>query len=215
MTLKPLIDSFPYLLQGIVNTLIIAVLGIFIGTLGGVAAGLLRFVPWRLVRELTGRLIEFIRAIPLLLLIFFIFFGLPSLGAPIGMYPAAVLALSLWMTANTSEVVRGGVQSIRQGQTEAARSLGLSGLQAMRYVVFPQAVRRMLPPYVGLCTIVIKDTSLAALIGVLELTRAVQDTVAWSRMPIVFYLLAAAVYFCICYPLSLAARSAEKRLQRS
>jgi len=122
--------------------------------------------------------------------------------------------MSLWMTVNTAEVVRGGVQSIPQGQGEAARATGLSRWQAMRYVIFPQALRRMLPPYVGLCTIMIKDTSLATIIGVFELTRAAQETIARTYQSFEIYLIAAAIYFAISYPLSLLAQRAEARLQR-
>jgi ABC-type amino acid transport system permease subunit len=123
--------------------------------------------------------------------------------------------MSLWMMANTAEVVRGGIQSIPRGQAEAARSTGLSGLQTMRYIIFPQAIRRMLPPFVGLCTILIKDTSLAAIIGVFELTRAAQETIERTFRSFEIYLLAAAIYFCLSYPLSLLAQRAEARLQGS
>ena len=158
---------------------------------------------------------EFIRAVPLLLQIFFIFFGLPAIGLKIPTFPAAVLAMSLWMMANTAEVVRGGAQSIPRGQAEAARSTGLSGLQTMRFILFPQAIRRMLPPFVGLCTILIKDTSLAAIIGVFELTRAAQETIERTFRSFEIYVLAAAIYFFLSYPLSLLAQRAEARLHRS
>jgi polar amino acid transport system permease protein len=214
MNYEAIVKSLPYIMQGTLHTILLSVAVIALGTIGGIAAGLLRFTPWAPVRYAVGWLVEIVRAIPLLMLIFFIFFGFPALGLEIPVYPAAVLALSLWMTVNTSEVVRGGVQSIPVGQSEAARSTGLTGWQAMRYVIFPQALRRMIPPYVGLCTILIKDTSLTAIIGVLELTRTVQDMVALHKMPIELYLMAAAIYFCISYPLSLLAQHAEARLQR-
>ena len=207
--------NIEYLLRGTVSTVEISAAVIVLGTGSGVLAGLLRFVPWRLVRSGTGWAVEFIRAVPLLLQIFFIFFGLPAIGLKIPTFPAAVLAMSLWMMANTAEVVRGGIQSIPRGQTEAAHSTGLSGLQTMRYIIFPQAIRRMLPPFVGLCTILIKDTSLAAIIGVFELTRAAQETIERTFRSFEIYLLAAAIYFCLSYPLSLLAQRAEAHLQRS
>jgi His/Glu/Gln/Arg/opine family amino acid ABC transporter permease subunit len=204
-----------YLLRGAVSTVEISAAVIVLGTSTGVLAGLLRFVPWAIVRTGTGWAVEFIRAVPLLLQIFFIFFGLPAIGLKIPTFPAAVLAMSLWMMANTAEVVRGGIQSIPRGQGEAARSSGLSGLQTMRYIIFPQAIRRMLPPFVGLCTILIKDTSLAAIIGVFELTRAAQETIERTFRSFEIYLLAAAIYFCLSYPLSLLAQRAEARFQGS
>lgn len=214
MSWQPLIESLPYLLYGTGFTVLLAATVLVIGTVAGIGAGLLRFVPSRIVRSVTGWVIELVRAVPLLLLLFFIFFGLPTIGLDLPTFPAAILAMSLWMMANTAEVVRGGIQSIPRGQMEAARSTGLSGLQAMRYVVFPQAIRRMLPPYIGICTILIKDTSLAAIIGVVELTHVSQQTIARTYLALEVYLIAAAIYFCLCYPLSVLARRAEARLQR-
>ncbi len=215
MNLSVVVESLPYLLRGTVSTVEISAAVIVLGTTSGVLAGLLRFVPWAPVHTSIGWGVEFIRAVPLLLQIFFIFFGLPAIGLKIPTFPAAVLAMSLWMMANTAEVVRGGIQSIPRGQTEAARSTGLSGLQTMRHIIFPQAIRRMLPPFVGLCTILIKDTSLAAIIGVFELTRAAQETIERTFRSFEIYILAAAIYFCLSYPLSLLAQHAEARLHRS
>jgi His/Glu/Gln/Arg/opine family amino acid ABC transporter permease subunit len=207
-------ENVGYLLRGTVSTVAISSAVIVLGTITGVLAGLLRFVPWAIIRIGVGWAVEFVRAVPLLLQIFFIFFGLPTMGLKIPTFPAAVLAMSLWMMANTAEVVRGGIQSIPRGQAEAARSTGLSGLQTMRHVIFPQAIRRMLPPFVGLCTILIKDTSLAAIIGVFELTRAAQETIERTFRSFEIYLLAAAIYFCLSYPLSLLAQRAEARFHR-
>jgi His/Glu/Gln/Arg/opine family amino acid ABC transporter permease subunit len=206
--------NLPYLLRGTVSTIAIAAGVVVVGTAGGVAVGLLRFVPGRVLAAAVGWVVEVIRAVPLLLLLFFIFFGLPAVGLKIPTFPAAVLAMSLWMTVNTAEVVRGGIQSIPHGQVEAARSTGLSGPQAMRYVIFPQAVRRMIPPFVGLCTILVKDTSLAAIIGVFELTRAAQETIERTFRSFEIYLAAAAIYFVLCFPLTQLAQRAEARLQR-
>jgi His/Glu/Gln/Arg/opine family amino acid ABC transporter permease subunit len=207
-------ENIPYLLRGAVSTVEISAAVIVLGTGSGVLVGLLRFVPWRIICTGASWAVEFIRAVPLLLQIFFIFFGLPAIGLKIPTFPAAVMAMSLWMMANTAEVVRGGIQSIPRGQTEAARSTGLSELQTMRYIIFPQAIRRMLPPFVGLCTILIKDTSLAAIIGVFELTRAAQETIERTFRSFEVYLLAASIYFCLSYPLSLLAQGAEVRLHR-
>lgn len=206
--------TLPYLLQGTVSSIALALAVIVLGTAAGVALGLLRFVPWRGLVALVAWGVELVRAVPLLLLIFFIFFGLPALGLRIPTFPAAVLAMSLWMAVNTAEVVRGGIQSIPRGQFEAARAVGLGGVATMRYVIFPQAVRRMIPPFVGLCTILVKDTSLAAIIGVFELTRAAQETIERTFRSFELYLMAAAIYFAICFPLTRFAQRAEARLLR-
>ena len=136
------------------------------------------------------------------------------LGTTVGLVrfvPAAPLRAAVTATV---EVVRGAIQSIPRGQAEAARSTGLSGIQTMRHVLVPQALRRMLPPFVGLCTILVKDTSLAAIIGVFELTRAAQESIERTLHPFELYLTAAAIYFCLCFPLSVMAARAERRLQR-
>jgi His/Glu/Gln/Arg/opine family amino acid ABC transporter permease subunit len=202
-------DNLPYLLRGSVSTVTIALTVMMLGTVAGLVLGLLRFVPWRWLGVCIGILIELVRAVPLLLLMFFIFFGLPALGLRIPTFPAAVLAMSLWMAVNTAEVVRGGIQSIPRGQFEAARSMAI-----MRHVIFPQAVRRMIPPFVGLCTILVKDTSLAAIIGVFELTRAAQEIIERTFRSFELYLVAAAIYFAICFPLTRFAQRAEARLLR-
>ncbi len=208
------VESLPYLLAGTVRTVAVSIAVIVVGTTVGIVLGVARFAPWRpLVRAVTS-VVEVIRAVPLLLLLFFTFFGLPAIGVKIATFPAAVFAMSLWMTVNTAEVVRGGIQSIPRGQFEAARSTGLSGLQAMRYVIFPQAIRRMLPPFVGLCTILIKDTSLAAVIGVFELTRAAQETIERTFRSFEVYLIAAVIYFVICFPLTQLSQRLEARLHR-
>ena len=214
MRVEIVVQTLPYLVRGTLSTVGIALAVIVVGTAAGVALGLLRFGPWRWVGALVAWLVELVRAVPLLLLMFFIFFGLPALAIKIPTFPAAVLAMSLWMAVNTAEVVRGGIQSIPRGQFEAARSIGLSELQAMSYVIFPQAVRRMIPPFVGLCTILIKDTSLAAIIGVFELTRAAQETIERTFRSFEVYLTAAAIYFVICFPLTRFAQRAEARLGR-
>jgi His/Glu/Gln/Arg/opine family amino acid ABC transporter permease subunit len=208
-----LVQSLPHLLRGAVSTLALAAAVLAVGTALGLAVGLLRVLPGR-AGMVVGGAVELVRAVPLLLLLFFIFFGLPALGVRIPTFPAAVLAMSLWMAANTAEVVRGGVQSISRGQFEAARSLGLGWAGTMRFVILPQATRRMLPPFVGLCTILVKDTSLAAIIGVFELTRAAQETIERTLRSFEIYGAAAAIYFALCFPLTRLAARLETRLGR-
>jgi len=208
-----LVQSLPHLLRGAVSTLALAAAVLAVGTALGLAVGLLRVLPGR-AGTVVGGAVELVRAVPLLLLLFFIFFGLPALGVRIPTFPAAVLAMSLWMAANTAEVVRGGVQSISRGQFEAARSLGLGWASTMRFVILPQATRRMLPPFVGLCTILVKDTSLAAIIGVFELTRAAQETIERTLRSFEIYGAAAVIYFALCFPLTRLAARLELRLGR-
>ena len=212
--MSALAPSLPHLLRGTVSTLALAATVLVLGRALGLVLGLLRVVPSRLTTRGVAAVVELVRAVPLLLLLFFVFFGLPAVGPRIATFPAAVLAMSLWMAANTAEIVRGGVQSIAHGQYEAARSLGLSWTATMRFVVLPQATRRMLPPFVGLCTILVKDTSLAAIIGVFELTRAAQETIERTLRSFEIYGAAAVIYFALCLPLTRLAARLEAHLGR-
>ena len=209
-----LTQSLPHLLRGAVSTLTLAATVLLLGSAGGLALGLARVAPSRVAMRGVAAVVELVRAVPLLLLLFFVFFGLPAVGLRMATFPAAVLTMSLWMAADTAEVVRGGVQSIPHGQYEAARSLGLSWTATMRFVVLPQATRRMLPPFVGLCTILVKDTSLAAIIGVFELTRAAQETIERTLRSFEIYGAAAVIYFALCFPLTRFAARLEARLGR-
>jgi len=204
--------SMPYLLQGIRATLLLSATVLVTGTALGALWGLLRVFPLPALQRVMTAIIEGVRSIPVLLQMFFIFFGLPALGIQLPVFLSAALAMTLWMGANLAEVVRGAVESISHGQLEAALSSGLTYVQAMRSVILPQALRRMLPPFVGLCTILIKDTSLAAIIGVFELTRAAQETIERTFRSFEIYLLVAGMYFVICFSLTSLSRALERRL---
>lgn len=212
MNIQAYAEWSDYLLKGALVTVQIAAVSVLLGTVVGFFLGLLRFVRSRVVRSTVAWMVEIIRAVPLLLMLFFIFFALPAIGLDVPTGIAAALAMSLWMAVNTSEVVRGGIQSIPKGQWEAGTVTGLSRAQIMRYVIVPQAIRRSLPSYIGLCTMLTKDTSLAAIIGAFELTRATQEAIARTYDSLGFYLIAAAIYFCLCYPMSVFSRRLEKRL---
>ena len=204
--------SLPYLLQGIRATLLLSATVLVTGTALGALWGLLRVCPVPALQRVMMAIIEGVRSVPVLLQMFFIFFGLPALGIQMPVFLSAALAMTLWMGANLAEVVRGAVESIPHGQLEAALSSGLTHGQAMRSVIVPQALRRMLPPFVGLCTILIKDTSLAAIIGVFELTRAAQETIERTFRSFELYLVVAGMYFVICFSLTSVSRALERRL---
>jgi His/Glu/Gln/Arg/opine family amino acid ABC transporter permease subunit len=205
-------ESWSYLLRGTVSTLELSLTVILTGSLLGFTGGLLRVLPLAWMQRVVAAAVDAVRAVPLLLQMFFIFFGLPALGVELPVFLSAVLAMTLWMGANTTEVLRGAIESIPPGQREAAWSTGLGYWATMRHVVLPQALRRMIPPFVGLCTILIKDSSLAAIIGVFELTRAVQESIERTFRSFELYLVAAAIYFVICAPLTFLSRRLEARL---
>ena len=205
-----IVKNLPYLLSGAKFTLALACLVILIGTLLGTLLGLLKLSKNHLFRYPASLVIEITRDTPIIMQMFFIFFGLPALGIHMNTFPAAALAMSLFAAGNMAEIVRGAIDSLSTGQFDAAKSLGMNYFQMMIYVIFPQALRRMIPPMMGLFTTLIKDTSLAAIIGAFELTRAGQEVIERTFHSLEIYLVVATVYFMICYPLSYYTRKIEK-----
>ncbi|WP_253447215.1 amino acid ABC transporter permease [Halomonas sp. Y3] len=204
--------SIPHLLPGIPWTLLISFGGLAIGFVIGIVFGLMRISPSRLLRLPAILYIEVFRGTPILVQVLFIFYGLPQLlGGPINALTAGIAAIAVNSGAYISEVVRGGVQSIERGQREAALSLGLSRTQAFRYVIWPQAFRRMIPPLGNQGIISIKDTSLFSVIGVGELVRQGQIYIATTFTALEVYFMVALMYLAITWSLSLLLRQLEKR----
>ncbi|MDR5893680.1 amino acid ABC transporter permease [Halomonas mongoliensis] len=204
--------SIPHLLPGIPWTLLISFGGLAIGFVIGIVFGLMRISPSRLLRLPAILYIEVFRGTPILVQVLFIFYGLPQLlGGPINALTAGIAAIAVNSGAYISEVVRGGVQSIERGQREAALSLGLSRTQAFRYVIWPQAFRRMIPPLGNQGIISIKDTSLFSVIGVGELVRQGQIYIATTFTALEVYFMVALMYLAITWTLSLLLRMLEKR----
>jgi His/Glu/Gln/Arg/opine family amino acid ABC transporter permease subunit len=208
---KVIVDNFPYLLSGVKFTVALACLVILIGTFFGVILGLMQVSKNRLARYPANLIVEITRDTPLIMQMFFIFFGLPALGIMLDTFPSAAIAMSLFAAGNAAEIVRGAIDSMPLGQFDAAKSLGMNYIQMMTHIILPQALRRMIPPMMGLFTTLIKDTSLAAIIGAFELTRAAQEIIERTFHSLEIYLVAAALYFLICYPLSYYTRKIEQR----
>ena len=197
--------SIPHLLPGVPWTLLISFGGLAIGFVIGIIFGLMR------ISSLIFY-IEVFRGTPILVQVLFIFYGLPQiLGGPINALTAGIAAIAVNSGAYISEVVRGGVQSIERGQREASLSLGLSRTQAFRYVIWPQAFRRMIPPLGNQAIISIKDTSLFSVIGVGELVRQGQIYIATTFTAMEVYLMVAVLYLAITWTLSIVLRQLERR----
>lgn len=157
--------------------------------------------------------ISAVRGTPLMAQLIFLFFGLPMMGIEMSSATAALLGLSLYSVAYLAEIVRGGVESVAKDQWDAATSLGFNYLQTMRAVVLPQAVRIMLPPSVSFFIGLIKDSSLCAVIGFVELARAGRIVVERTGSSLPIFLFVALLYFIICYPLSAFSQRLEKALK--
>jgi polar amino acid transport system permease protein len=201
------------LLQGALTTIQLALLAAVFGTCIGLMVALVRVARVPFIGQYAQGYTEVFRGSPLLMQLFWIWFGLPLIGVPINGFAAAVLGLSLNAGAFCSEIFRGGILAVPRGQTEAALASGMTYVQTMRYVVLPQIVRSSLPPLIGQLISLVKDTSLASLISFQELMLMSQSIIDRTHRIFELYIGAAAVYFVICYPLSQLVRMVEKRLR--
>lgn len=195
--------ALPNLLKGAFITLQLTAISIVLGLIGGSLIGIARLSPSRLVRLATRVYVDFFRGTPLLVQIFMIYFGFPALIRSLGFsltfnqWTAAIVALSLNSAAYIAEIVRAGIQSIELGQREASESLGFTPVQTMRYIIFPQAFRRMIPPLGNEFISMLKDTSLVTVIGFQELFREGQLIVARTFKPFEIYFAVALVYLVL------------------
>lgn len=213
------VEIWVFLLTGLQITLTMAAAAIVLSLVFGTLLALARLSRVPLVHYPAVLYIEIIRALPVLLLIFFMFFGGARGFTLFGLrvswedpVVAAILALTVYTSAVNAEIVRAGILSIEKGQVEAARALGLSYVQTMRLVVLPQALRRMVPPQVSQLITLIKDTSLAFVIGAHELlNRAKILYSGFETGPIQALFVAAVIYFAVNYALSLVSRRLELR----
>jgi His/Glu/Gln/Arg/opine family amino acid ABC transporter permease subunit len=194
------------------GTLRLAIPAIVLGFALGVIVGLARLSPARPLRVAATAYVEFFRGVPLVMVIFWIWFVLPQLlQFPIPEYGVALTAFVIFEAAYFGEIVRAGVQSVPRGQVEAATALGLSGTSMMRFVVLPQAIRNMLPSLVTQAIVLFKDTSLASIIGYVDLTKAAQIVNNREIRPFELYLFIAVVYWICTYGMSRLARRFERR----
>ncbi len=207
-----LIQSFPYLLAGAWMTVKITSLSVAVGIIIGIFGGLMRVSKNPILYWISTVYVEIIRGTPLLVQIFIVYFGLPSLGLKLTPYLSAVAALGINSGAYVSEIVRGGIQSISRGQMEAARSLGMSYVQAMRYVILPQALVRILPPLGNEFIALLKDSSLVSTIAIAELTRVGQQIITRTFQSFEIWTGVALFYFVMTFIMSRIVRFLESRL---
>ncbi|MET9047201.1 amino acid ABC transporter permease [Streptomyces sp. NPDC004362] len=207
-----------YLAGGLRETALLALVSIAASLLVGILLGALLTLPSKPVRAVVRAYVEIWRGLPIIITLFLIFFVLPIIGVRVNTFIAAAIGLSLWGSANVAEVVRGAVQSVPRGQAEAAAALGFSWTGRMRHVLLPQAARRALPPLIGLVVNLTQQTSLAAVIGLVDILEASQRSIerltlsggSTHAVPILGAVLA--VFFVICLPLTMLSRWYERRL---
>src|SRR5690606_18225722 len=200
--MRTAIESLPFLWQGLLVTLEVSFLVVAISLVIGLVMGVGIVYGPRLIYWPIRLYSDLIRGIPVLVLIFFVYYGLPALGLNLDAFWAAVAALAAFKTAHVIEIARGAIQSIHYGQSDAAKAIGLTFGQRMRYVIFPQAVRRFLPPWINAVTDAVKGSALVSLIGVVDLMLAVQKVIGRTYEPMPLYVTGAILYFLVNYSLS-------------
>jgi len=205
-------SDFWYILYAAQWTVLLSITAFAGGGLVGSIVALGRTAPSRAARALAMGFIQVFRGTPLLLQLFLVFFGAPVIGFEVDPWTAAAVALALNAGAFLGEIWRGCIESVPRGQWEAAAALGLKYRYLLRDVILPQALKIAVPPTVGYLVQVIKGTSLAAIIGFTELTRAGQIVNNATFEPMMVFSIVAVVYFLLCWPLSLLAGRMERRL---
>ncbi|ACS80344.1 amino acid ABC transporter permease [Maridesulfovibrio salexigens] len=209
-------DTFPMLMRGLKLTIEITVGGLFFGFLFGSAAGLMKLSRNFFTRKIAGVYVEAIRGTPMLVQAMFLYYGVPmAIGMRIPPMTAGIIIIAVNSGAYIAEIVRGAVQSINKGQFEAGRSIGLTNTQTMRFIIWPQALKRMIPPLGNQFIISLKDTSLLMVIGVGELMRTGQEITSVNFRAFEVYLAVACVYLVMTLSIAFAMRRIEKKLNTS
>ncbi|MCY1690843.1 amino acid ABC transporter permease [Exiguobacterium sp. SL14] len=204
--------AFPFFLEGLQVTLYIFIIAVIVGFLIGLVVALMRLSPSKILNGIAIVYIDVIRGTPFIVQLFFIYFGLNSLEwlSMDRMY-AGILTVAINAYAYFAEIIRAGIQSIDKGQTEATRSLGMTGRQTMVQIILPQAFRRMLPTITNQSIISLKDTSLLSIIGIADLTQQGQVQQSTTFEPFIVWSVVGLMYFVIIYLLSLVAKFLERR----
>ncbi|MED4908097.1 ABC transporter permease subunit [Brevibacillus centrosporus] len=208
-------SSFLPLVKGaLLYSLTLAIVAFFFGLILAILTALARISGIKPLVAIARVYVSIIRGTPLLVQLFIIFFGLPSIGIMIDPIPSAIIGFSLSVGAYSSEVVRAAILSIPKGQWEAAYSIGMTYRQALQRVILPQAARVSVPPLSNSFISLVKDTSLAAAILVPEMFRKAQEIVASTYEPLLLYCEAALIYWMICFILSFIQDRLESKLDR-
>lgn len=190
----------------VASTILGCILGVFLG-MGELSSN-------KIVRGLCKAYVNLVRGIPLLIILFFIYYAIPILfRMNVSQATASLSGLSLYAGAYIGEIVRGSIAAIPKGQFEASDSLGLTIVQKYCFVIMPQAIRNMIPSLVGFIIALIKDSSLVSVIGYIDLTRAGRTVGNLTMQPLITFLCVGAIYFVICYSLSLLSSYTERRMK--
>jgi polar amino acid transport system permease protein len=206
-----MINALPFLWEGLLVTLHVSILVVVVALALGLVLGVgLAYGP-RWLYWVIRLYSDVLRGVPVPPLVFAVYYLLPVIGWNISAFTAAVSALAAFETARVLEVTRGAIQSIHPGQTDAGKAIGLTFTQRMVYVIFPQALRRFLPPWINSVVDTVKGSSLVSFLGIVELTLGIQQVIGRTFEPMPLYMLGMAIYFAINFTLSSASRRLEAR----
>ena len=208
--------NLSFLVQGLVPTLSLTGAAFGISIPLGLLISLVYFIPHKVAKSVNRVYVELLRSVPMLVMILWVYYGLPvSVGIDLNVFAAGVLALALIDSAFEAEIFRGGIQSIAEDQLETARSLGLTGLQTLRYVIMPQAIRRILPPLGNRFVLMLKVSSLVSVIGAEELTRRANELTVSQYRPLEIYTVLIVEYLILVLLASAGVRYLERKLHQS
>lgn len=214
--LNVLTEVFPFLLDGVTDTIRVSLVAILAGSVAGFLIGIVRSQGIPLLHQALGLYIHVLRGTPFLVQLYVFYFVLPATGVDWLMWDswtAAYVALSVYTSSYVGEIVNGAMRAVPRGQWEASLAVGMSRLQAIRHVILPQALKLTVPPMSSVYVMIIKSTAILSVIGVSELTR--QGEIAILRHPrdiLFIYGVVALIYFVYCYPVLRFARWAEKKV---
>ena len=212
------LTNIKFLIGGFGATILLSLIAAFLSIFLGLVVALPGFSNNFFLRSLNRIYVEFIRAIPLLPMLFWVFYGLPVIFQSLGLdveidaFWGAVITLAISDSAFTAEIYRAGIQSISKGQREAAQTIGLTQFQAMRYIILPQALRRILPPLANQFIYIVKMSAFASVIGMQELTRRANEIVVIEYRPLEIYTLLILEYLILVLLISFVVRWLEKKL---
>lgn len=200
------------ILQGLGNTILISLMSIIMGTILGVAVGLLLTYGNRVVRLILRLYSDFLRGTPVFVLILACFYILSVVGIQLTAFQAGVFALTLFCSSHVGEIVRGSLQAIPTGQTEAAKSIGLTFFGTFFSVLLPQALRMILPTWVNTATEIVKASTLLSIIGVVELLLSVQQVISRTYLSLELYFFAGFVFFLVNFTIEKIGRYVERKV---
>ena len=212
MDIKFMIGLCPVLLKGAAMTMELTCLSMLFGMAIGLGLALARISRSPLLNKPASLYIWWMRGTPLLMQLFLIYYGLPQAGITLDPFPAAAIGMTLNASAYIAEIFRGGILSIDKGQTEAARSLGMTYMQSMRWVIFPQTLPRIMPPLGNEAVARLKDSSLVSTIAMVDLMRSAQQMIATTFRPLEVYFAAGILYLLLTSAFTVLFGAWERRL---